>query len=296
MKKIISVVLLALLFAVLLNVVHAQDTNTTDDTNTIIDSNTIIDANHIDSDLHRFTGTTFSMKIRLTQLMDKVDLRIEQTQYVITKLDDLNDSNINTTVVASKLDDLIQIRNDINVTINSDENVDVLTSDFVTLKKASILKIAEIRAEFVGLIPDSLRKELKNEFKNERKDLKAEYRDMVKQYIKENNQQLRQRFNDAFKNFKENHPNLRPNDLNKSFKENLDLNIQRENINRDIYIKNNINKFQEKFNQDRNKFLNDNNRTGRGNGNRFNDNNEVDDHGNDDNQINDDNEIGGEGN
>ncbi len=230
MKKILGIVLLAFLFSFVIGFSYAQEINEEEYLG-------------LSNDLDKYSQTTFSLKIRFTHLSNTIDYKIDQINYVITRLED---ENIDTSQVIEKLSGFEVLIDRIDEIIESDEFLkEDLVLEYVSLKKESLQLVSETREIIREIIPLELHQEIKSLYGDQRKEVREGQREIIQNLVRNHNLEMKIRMNNNFNDFKnqfcnENDclndmPHLKQNFENKMMQEKVQRNIQnRENISQNI--------------------------------------------------------------
>ncbi len=189
MKKIISIVLLALLFALTLNFVHADEN---------------ISKSYLDvaGDLDNYSQTTFSLKIRYTHFLNTLEYKLNQIDSVILKLEE---NNIDSTSVLEKRKELEVIHAEITAVLESDVfDRDELILRYVSLKQDSLKIISETREIFKDIIPTELHTEISSLYRAQRQEIKEAHRNNILELVRSHNLEMKIKMNNNFIEYKQN--------------------------------------------------------------------------------------------
>jgi hypothetical protein len=225
MKKIISVILLALLFALTLNFVYA-DENVSKDYLEVVD------------DLEKYSQTTFSLKIRFTHFLNTVEYKLDQIDYVILKLEE---NNIDSTSILEKRKELEVIKDEINSVLALDiANPDDFVLKYVSLKQDALKIVSETRSLFKEVIPTELHDEISMIYRGQRQEIRDEYRNNIKELVKNHNLEMKIKMNNNFNEYKKqfcedgvclnNQKELKNNFQNKMMQNRMERNIDHKEM------------------------------------------------------------------
>jgi len=198
MKKtiILGFAMLAL-FALMINV-YADDANEQDDANETIS----LDTNNSDiqeTDINatgKFGSTQFAMKIKLIHLMNVIDLKITQTEFILEKIED-NNLTIDKNVIETELENLKEIKSRIQVTLEDTyKTKEELLEVFLTEKENAKKSIKNIREYLRDNLPQELKNEFKRTFQAQKKELKPEFQKRVRELKDKHNEFIRNKFRD----------------------------------------------------------------------------------------------------
>lgn len=194
---IILFAIISLSFILSSNLVVADD---------IYDGNTqIVDENVINeaiSEIETHASSQFALKIRFTQLLGTINLKIEQTQLIISKL---QDNNIDTSAVEDKVSELISIKNDVLTTLESitpDYNIETLGAQYVATKQSAMYVIKEIREWNNANVSKEIREDIKKELQSQKKELKTEDKLQIRELVREHNAQIKNDYQKTYEQLK----------------------------------------------------------------------------------------------
>ncbi|HOD89611.1 MAG TPA: hypothetical protein PKK56_00800 [archaeon] len=195
---IILFAIISLSFILSSNLVVADD---------IYDGNTqIVDENVINeaiSEIETHASSQFALKIRFTQLLGTINLKIEQTQLIISKL---QDNNIDTSAVEDKVSELISIKNDVLTTLESitpDYNIETLGAQYVATKQSAMYVIKEIREWNNANVSKEIREDIKKELQSQKKELKTEDKLQIRELVREHNAQIKNDYQKTYEQLKQ---------------------------------------------------------------------------------------------
>lgn len=195
---IILFAIISLSFILSSNLVVADD---------IYDGNTqIVDENVINeaiSEIETHASSQFALKIRFTQLLGTINLKIEQTQLIISKL---QDNNIDTSAVEDKVSELISIKNDVLTTLENitpDYNIETLGAQYVATKQSAMYVIKEIREWNNANVSKEIREDIKKELQSQKKELKTEDKLQIRELVREHNAQIKNDYQKTYEQLKQ---------------------------------------------------------------------------------------------
>ncbi|HRT03389.1 MAG TPA: hypothetical protein P5513_05575 [Candidatus Diapherotrites archaeon] len=195
---IILFAIISLSFILSSNLVVADDMY--DGNTQIVDENVI---NEAISEIETHASSQFALKIRFTQLLGTINLKIEQTQLIISKL---QDNNIDTSAVEDKVSELISIKNDVLTTLENitpDYNIETLGAQYVATKQSAMYVIKEIREWNNANVSKEIREDIKKELQSQKKELKTEDKLQIRELVREHNAQIKNDYQKTYEQLKQ---------------------------------------------------------------------------------------------
>jgi hypothetical protein len=195
---IILFAIISLSFILSSNLVVADDMY--DGNTQIVDENVI---NEAISEIETHASSQFDLKIRFTQLLGTINLKIEQTQLIISKL---QDNNIDTSAVEDKVSELISIKNDVLTTLENitpDYNIETLGAQYVATKQSAMYVIKEIREWNNANVSKEIREDIKKELQSQKKELKTEDKLQIRELVREHNAQIKNDYQKTYEQLKQ---------------------------------------------------------------------------------------------
>ncbi|HPC10450.1 MAG TPA: hypothetical protein PLN85_05220, partial [archaeon] len=190
--------IISLSFILSSNLVVADDMY--DGNTQIVDENVI---NEAISEIETHASSQFALKIRFTQLLGTINLKIEQTQLIISKL---QDNNIDTSAVEDKVSELISIKNDVLTTLENitpDYNIETLGAQYVATKQSAMYVIKEIREWNNANVSKEIREDIKKELQSQKKELKTEDKLQIRELVREHNAQIKNDYQKTYEQLKQ---------------------------------------------------------------------------------------------
>jgi hypothetical protein len=197
MNKILKFLSVFLIFTIIfsfVNLINADDLNDVD----LEQSEDLI----IEQDLADYSSTNYAMKIRLTQLENTVNFKIEQLQIIIDKL---NENEISTEELETNLGKFIVLSEELKVKSDVDEIIDAkeTTTYFISTKQESVDLMQNCRQYLLENVPEHIVQETREEVHNYRKEIKVEQKEKMKNLVKEHNLAIRNKYKKIFSDIKE---------------------------------------------------------------------------------------------
>lgn len=181
----------------------------------------------------KFGLTEESLKIKLTMLESVIDQRIEQTEYIITKISEL-DSSLDVSILNTEVNNLNSIKERVRNLVNSNLTREELLEKFYEEKDASRIAISNIREFFLNNVALEDREPICDKFRAERKSIQENYKAQINVLKEEHNTKIRLFHRESFNELNKNVGQKRAQ-INKEFKNRAQEIREQRNIEQKLY-------------------------------------------------------------
>lgn len=181
----------------------------------------------------KFGLTEESLKIKLTMLESVIDQRIEQTEYIITKISEL-DSSLDVSILNTEVNNLNSIKERVSNLVNSNLTREELLEKFYEEKDASRIAISNIREFFLNNVALGDREPICDKFRAERKSIQENYKAQINVLKEEHNTKIRLFHRESFNELNKNVGQKRAQ-INKEFKNRAQEIREQRNIEQKLY-------------------------------------------------------------
>ncbi len=181
----------------------------------------------------KFGLTEESLKIKLTMLESVIDQRIEQTEYIITKISEL-DSSLDVSILNTEVNNLNSIKERVSNLVNSNLTREELLEKFYEEKDASRIAISNIREFFLNNVSPEDREPICDKFRAERKSIQENYKAQINVLKEEHNTKIRLFHRESFNELNKNVGQKRAQ-INKEFKNRAQEIREQRNIEQKLY-------------------------------------------------------------
>lgn len=181
----------------------------------------------------KFGLTEESLKIKLTMLESVIDQRIEQTEYTITKISEL-DSSLDVSILNTEVNNLNSIKERVSNLVNSNLTREELLEKFYEEKDASRIAISNIREFFLNNVALGDREPICDKFRAERKSIQENYKAQINVLKEEHNTKIRLFHRESFNELNKNVGQKRAQ-INKEFKNRAQEIREQRNIEQKLY-------------------------------------------------------------